>query len=180
MKVDVKSLLVELNFFAGDMAMRNMSAGRAKIRAMPDRLFDVSVNLNSSSFPTITWLKNQSVNVREAIAELESVAIDSYDGELYNTGQALLEKLNYVTARYTRSYVSFEELVNKAVHRNFREESPADILVKLADHSYALLEATAAFHDYLDCLASRRLVEPAHIEELREELEELEILCGLD
>lgn len=180
MKVDVKSLLVELNFFAGDMAMRNMSSGRAKVRIMPDRLFDVSVNLKNSSFPTITWLKNQSVNVREAIAELERVAIDSYDGELYNTGQDLLEKLNYVTAPYTRSYVSFEELVNKAIHRNFREESPADILVKLADHSYELLDAAAAFHSYLDVLSSRQMVDPAHIEALREELEELEILCGLD
>lgn len=180
MEVDVKSLLIDLNFFAGDIAMRNSSLGRAKVKSMPDRTFDVAVSLNNLSFPTISWLKRQSVNTRECLRELQAISIDSYDGELYNTGEELLERLNAVTKPYTRSYVSFEELVNKSIHRTSTEESPAHILLKLADHVYDIPAAVAAFHSYLNRLEGRYSVQESHIKALREELEELEILSGLD
>ena len=180
MEVDVKTLLIDLNFFAGDMAMRNKSLGRAKVSTMPDSTFDVAVSLSNASFPTISWLKLQRVNTRECLRELQGIAMDSYDGELYNTGEGLLERLNTVTKPYTPSYVAFEELINKTTYKRSRAEAPAEILLKLADHVYDLPTAISAFHGYLDALEHQQITKDDYIKPLRNQLEELEILSGLD
>lgn len=181
MVVDVEKLLIDLNFFAGDLNMRNMTLGRAKTHVQVDKLFDVPKNLKFYSFPTITWLKTQRIKVRNVLKELESVAIDSYDAEIYNTGEELLERLAQVTKPYTQSYVAFQLLVNKSQYTRPGYETPAGVLLKLAEGVYMLPEAIEVFYGYLDGLERRKVDPiPEHIKELREELEQLDILSGLD
>lgn len=166
--VDLNNLSELMADYRADLNMREQGSSRSKLRT----------KLTPMKGDILAWLKSQKRDLELILDELESVAIDSYDAELYNTGVRLLEGLNEATAPYNANYLAFEKVVNLTTYKNISEEKPSEILFKLAEHKYSLPQAIDALRHYLNLCEGRFGAYP-NAEEIRDELLVIEMLEGM-